>query len=358
MRPCFAFNLAADDSPSTLSIFDEIGFWGVQAKDFVRDLAAVKGKTLNVEINSPGGDVFAGLAIYNALKGSGKEIVVRVMGVAASAASLIAMAGDKIVMPKNTFLMIHNPWSMAVGNADDLRDTADVLDKIGLSLRATYAKRTGMSDEDLEPLLAKDTWLTADEALEMGFATEVTDEVNAQASFDMARADLPEAVVAVFATARIKAEADAAAIEAEAAAAAAAAAALEAPAPAVEAALADRISALATESGFPEFGSTWAVACASLEAVRERMGAAREIRALCAHAKQPATSADAWIRAGKSIVDVRAELIQSMAVEDEATHTDSTSKTKESAPAAAAGTKATTADIWATHKGRSKGKSK
>ena len=92
-----------------------------------------------MEINSPGGDVFAGLAIYNALKGSGKEIVVKVMGVAASAASLIAMAGDKIVMPKNTFLMVHNPWSVAMGNAEELRQTADTLDKIGESLKATYA---------------------------------------------------------------------------------------------------------------------------------------------------------------------------------------------------------------------------
>lgn len=110
MRPCFKFVAATADQPSVLSIYDEIGFWGVQAKDFISDLAKVSSKVLNVEINSPGGDVFAGLAIYNALKGSGKEIVVKVMGVAASAASLIAMAGDKIIMPKNTFMMIHNPW--------------------------------------------------------------------------------------------------------------------------------------------------------------------------------------------------------------------------------------------------------
>ena len=108
MRPCFAFN-AATDTEATLEIYDEIGFWGVQAKEFITQLKGVKAPVLNVEISSPGGDVFAGIAIYNALKASGKEIVVKVMGMAASAASLIAMAGDKIVMPKNSFMMIHNP---------------------------------------------------------------------------------------------------------------------------------------------------------------------------------------------------------------------------------------------------------
>lgn len=397
MRPCFVFKLAEDDSPSTLSIFDEIGFWGVQAKDFIRDLRAVKSKVLNVEINSPGGDVFAGLAIYNALKSSGKEIVVRVMGVAASAASLIAMAGDKIIMPKNTFMMIHNPWSFATGNADALRETADTLEKIGFSLRATYARRTKMSEEDLEPLLAKDTWMTAEEALGLGFATEVVDEVTAQAKFDVARADLPQAVAALFAVAKAAAdpapsaegdttpslEADPAssavtdppsseatdpASSAEATPAASASpAAPAAPTPSAAPAasdggapeavsLAERIAAEATAAGFPQYGPAWGVACRTLDEVAPRVEAAREITALCVLAKHPGR-ADAWIRAGKSVEDVRALLIKLMADEDEATHTDSTAK-KNSAPAAVAGTTATTADIWAIHKGRSKGKTK
>ena len=199
MRPCFKFIPAASaEAPAVLSIYDEIGFWGVQAKDFISELSGITAKVVNVEINSPGGDAFAGLAIYNALKSSGKEIVVKVMGVAASAASLIAMAGDKIIMPKNTFMMVHNPWSFAMGNADELRDTADTLDKIGASLQATYVSRTGQSEDKIKELLSKDTWLTADESLELGFATEVVDDIKAMAVFDMDRAELPEAVRAVF----------------------------------------------------------------------------------------------------------------------------------------------------------------
>ncbi|MEN9317360.1 MAG: hypothetical protein RIS35_3753 [Pseudomonadota bacterium] len=356
MRPCFQFsNLASDDKPATLSIFDEIGFWGVQAKDFVRDLGAVKAKTLNVEINSPGGDMFAGLSIYNALRASGKEVVVTVMGVAASAASLIAMAGDRIVMPKNTFLMIHNPWTVAAGNADALRETADTLDKFGASLRATYATRTGMSEDELDPLLAKDTWLTADEALEKGFATEVVDDVLIQASFDMARADLPEAVKAVFAAARAKVEPPAPEPPAPEASAE--------PPPAPEASqepeplMSEQIVEAAASAGFPEYGATWALACANVTEVSARVEAAREIRSLCALAKQP-NSADAWIRAGKSVQNVREMLIQSMAREDERTHTDSAPRSTNSAPAAASGKPATTATMWATHKVRSKGTSK
>ena len=350
MRPCFQFsNLASEDAPATLSIFDEIGFWGVQAKDFIRDLSAVKSKSLNVEINSPGGDVFAGLAIFNALRSSGKEIVVTVLGVAASAASLIAMAGDRIVMPKNTFMMVHNPWSFAMGNADELRDTADTLDKIGSSLRLTYAARTGLPEDEIAEMLSTDTWLTADEALAKGFATEVIDNVAAKASFDMTRADLPEAVRAVFAAAKEPTPAPE-----------------PTPEPKVEPSVADalpadpeplmseRIVEAAQAAGFGEYGAVWAVACTTVEEMQARVSGAREINSLCALAKSK--SADAWIRAGKTVTDVRAMLIKSMAVDDEANHTDSTPRTNP-APVAAAVKPATTANMWAAHKGQ-KGNSK
>lgn len=355
MRPCFKFsNLASDDAPATLSIYDEIGFWGVQAKDFVSDLGKVKSSTLNVEINSPGGDMFAGLAIFNALRASGKEIVVRVMGVAASAASLIAMAGDKIVMPKNTFMMIHNPWTVALGNADELRQTADTLDKFGASLRETYAAKTGMSEEELAPLLATDTWLTAEEALAKGFATEVVDDISAKASFDMARADLPEAVRKVFAAARSSVEPPAPSATVTEPSDDTTTTSTEQP---DDVPVADQVAALATELGFGEYGATWALACTSLDEVRQRVKNAREIRSLCALAKQQ-NSADDWIRADKSVADVRAMLVTAMARDDERTHTDSTPKSKDTAPAPAAGTQATPAAMWASHKGHGKGKAK
>lgn len=343
MRPCFAFKpAAAADAPETLLIFDEIGFWGVQAKDFVTDLGKVQSKTLNVEINSPGGDVFAGLAIYNALKSSGKEIVVKIMGVAASAASLIAMAGDKIVMPKNTFMMIHNPWSFAMGNADELRETADTLDKIGASLKATYAAKTGMSEEELEPLLAKDTWMTADEALEMGFATEVVEEVKANAAFDMARADLPENVKAVFAQAADDTSDEGSVVDQEI--------------PDGDknevggATFAEQVEAAAKSAELQAFAPLWAVACASMSEVSAKIKDAREIKSLCALAKKQAL-ADGFIKAGTPLPEVRSELVKAMAQEDEATHTD-TSVKNTLATGETAQSKVSPASLWAVHKGQ------
>lgn len=341
MRPCFAFKpAAAADAPATLSIFDEIGFWGVQAKDFVSELNGVQSKTINVEINSPGGDVFAGLAIYNALKMSGKEIVVKVMGVAASAASLIAMAGDKIVMPKNTFMMIHNPWSFAMGNADELREQADVLDKIGSSLLQTYVARTGKSEGEIAPLLAKDTWLTADEALEMGFATEVVEDVKANASFDMARAELPENVKAVFAAATQGPDDDFDAQDND----------TETDS-VVEQTLAEQIEAAASAAEMGQYASLWAVACTSMDDLKARVDQAREIKALCAFAKKP-EAADAAIKAGKSIDVVRAEMVAAMAQADDATHIDTSKSVNEQATGTTAKSGVTTAAIWASHNGR------
>jgi ATP-dependent Clp protease, protease subunit len=342
MRPCFAFkNLASSDEAATLSIYDEIGFWGVQAKDFVSDLSKVQSKSLNVEINSPGGDVFAGLAIYNALKSSGKEINVKVMGVAASAASLIAMAGDKISMPKNTFMMIHNPWSFAMGNADELREQANVLDKIGTSLLQTYAARTGKSEDEIAPLLAKDTWLTADEALEMGFATEVVDDIKANASFDMARAELPDNVKMVFQAAAEQAPEEPVAEEPPAE---------EQTDEGFGLTVAETIEAAAKDAGMEAYASVWAVACASVDELKSKMAEAKEITALYAFAKKP-EMAQAAIRAGKSVTDVRAELVKALATEDEQTHTDNTSPSNEQATRATAKPKVTTAALWASHNG-------
>ena len=327
MRPCFQFLAAANkDEPTTLLIFDEIGFWGVQAKDFVSQLAGIKSSTLNVEINSPGGDVFAGLAIYNALKSSGKEIVTKVTGVAASAASVIFMAGDKRIAPKNTFVMVHNPWLFTVGNADELRDTAATLDKIGASLRGIYTAGTGLSDDEVSEMLSKDTWLTADEAQEKGFVTEVVEEVQANARFDMARADLPEHVKAVFAMASQSKEGQDSGQPAESVEPvepgepAAAAENVEPQNP-----LADQIAAYAKSNGCEVFAAEWGVKFDSLEAVKARVKEATEIKSLCAVANMSA-KADEMIRAGRTVSEVRADLVKALAESDEQTHTDTSQK--------------------------------
>lgn len=341
MRPCFKFNVvsaaAGAGETADLDIFDEIGFWGVQAADFIRDLKAIKASTINVSINSPGGDVFAGLAIYNALKGSGKEIVVKVMGVAASAASLIAMAGDKIVMPKNTFMMVHNPWSFAMGNADELRDTADTLDKIGASLQATYVAKTGQPEDKIKELLAKDTWLSADEALELGFATEVVDDVKANAKFDMARADLPENVKAMF-LAAVKPVAEADPVD---------------PPADDETPVTEQIEALAKAAGLEAHAAVLAVSCKTVDEAKTRIGEAREIKALCVVAKKP-DLAQGLIASSKTVSEVRAQLVKAMAEDDEATHTDSTPKNQGSKTGNSATPQVSTDSLWASHHKASK----
>lgn len=191
MKSWYSIQAKADQA-AEISIYDEIGFWGVTAKQFIGDLKAIDATTIKLAINSPGGAVFDALAIYNALRQHPANVEVTIMGVAASAASIIAMAGDTVVMPENAFMMIHNPLNMAYGNADDLREMADVLDKIGASLVGIYARRTGLPEDEIKALLDAETWLNAEEAVLKGFADELQPELKVAASFDMER--LPDNV--------------------------------------------------------------------------------------------------------------------------------------------------------------------
>lgn len=183
---------ARADQPAEISVFDEIGAWGVTAKQFIGELKAIDATSIKLAINSPGGSVFDALAMYNALRQHPANVEVTVLGIAASAASLLAMAGDTIIMPENAFMMIHNPLNFAYGNADELREMADVLDKIGASLIATYAARTGLPDDEIKALLDAETWLNAEEAVLKGFADELQPALKVAAAFDMDR--LPDAV--------------------------------------------------------------------------------------------------------------------------------------------------------------------
>lgn len=191
---------AKAEQSAEIAIYDDIGAWGVTAKQFIGDLKAISAKSIKLSISSYGGSVFDALAMYNALRQHDADIEVVVMGVAASAASLVAMAGDKIVMPENAFMMVHNPLNFAYGNAEDLREMADVLDKIGASLIATYVARTGLPEEEVKALLDAETWLNAEEAVAKGFADELQPALKIAASADMDR--LPENVRASIADAQ------------------------------------------------------------------------------------------------------------------------------------------------------------
>lgn len=145
-------------------------------RDSLKQLGDVD--TINLHINSPGGSVFEGIAIYNMLKNNPAQINVYVDALAASIASVIAMSGDNIFMPSNSMLMIHNPWTMAMGNANDLRKQADELDRIGELSVTTYLDKAGgkLDADTLHQLMDDETWLTAQEAVNYGLATEVIDD--------------------------------------------------------------------------------------------------------------------------------------------------------------------------------------
>lgn len=178
---------ALDDKTGELTLYGEISdvtWWGdeVTPKQFKEDLDALGDiDTLNIYINSPGGDVFAGQAIYSMLKRHKAQVNVYVDGVAASIASVIAMAGDKVAMPKNAMMMIHNPWMFAMGNANDFRKLADDLEKIGGSMAVAYQEKSGLTAEEIIKIMDAETWLSAEECVEYGFADELEEAKQAAA---------------------------------------------------------------------------------------------------------------------------------------------------------------------------------
>jgi ATP-dependent protease ClpP protease subunit len=171
-----------------IRIYDEIGFWGTDAKSFIAqlDAAAASATEVIVAVNSPGGDVFDAFAIYNALRRHAGKVTARVDGVAASAAGLVVMAGDQVVMPENAMLMIHNPWTIALGSAADLRSTADMMDKARDGILAAYRRKSGQTDEELTAMMDAETWLTALEAQSLGFCDVIEEPVRLAASTNAA----------------------------------------------------------------------------------------------------------------------------------------------------------------------------
>jgi len=183
-----------------IMIYEEIGFWGISAKDFATDIKALGGvKLLNVFINSPGGSIIDGTAIYNTLKNHSARVVVHIDGVALSMGSLIAMAGDHIAMAENGLMMVHNPQGGAAGEAKDLRKTAEIMDKMKANMANTYAGRTGIDVDTIVSLMDDETWMNAEEALDFGFIDEVSGEIELAANFDPTKFDnVPNHILAQF----------------------------------------------------------------------------------------------------------------------------------------------------------------
>lgn len=181
---------ALDEKTGELTLYGEISdvtWWGdeITPKQFKEDLDTLGDiDVLNVYINSPGGDVFAGQTIYSMLKRHKAQVNVYIDGLAASIASLIAMAGDKVIMPENAMMMIHNPWTWGAGNANDFRKLADDLDKIRDSMIVAYKNKSGLSDDEIKDIMDAETWLSAKDCLDKGFADEIEEAKEVAACVD------------------------------------------------------------------------------------------------------------------------------------------------------------------------------
>lgn len=184
MPKWYEIKASVAEDTDEIYIYDEIGGWGIQAKEFIDDLNQITAKKIDLRLNTPGGSVFDGNAMYNALKRHSATITTYIDGLAASMGSIIALAGDKVHMADNAIYMIHNPWTLAFGESADFRKTADTLDKLKSSMVRIYSEKTGMSEDEVIRLMDEETWYTADEARESGFVDDIQEGLKVAACFD------------------------------------------------------------------------------------------------------------------------------------------------------------------------------
>jgi ATP-dependent protease ClpP protease subunit len=313
-------NSTADPSVAEIHIIDWIGDWvddamnrifgeniGLTARAFAEELSKLPASvsTIRVHINSPGGDVQGGINIANALReqgSKGRTVETIVDGIAASIASVIAMAGTKVIMADNALMMVHNPWSIAIGNADDMRKTAEVLDTVRGQVIATYQWHSQLAPEALASLMDAETWMNADEAIANGLATEKIDGLKAAASIDprtVANLKIPE---------KYKARVQALVQPADP---------RESPAP--KAAVATEVLRLCREGACLDIAEALIGENLTLEQVQARITTAKEdrtkaearasqITTLCATSKVPELAAG-YIAGGMTVADVKAHLV-------------------------------------------------
>jgi ATP-dependent protease ClpP protease subunit len=313
----YSVKAKAEGKPVEMSIYDEIGMWGITAKQFITDFKAATAGNPDVElsINSPGGNVFDALAIYNVLARYEGNSTARIDGVAASAASLIAVGAKKIIMPENAFMMIHSASTIAWGEPSNLRKAADDLDKINDGIVAAYRKKTGMEDAALKKMMDEETWMNGLDAVALGFADEMEEPVKIAASARAAEMVQrfkapPQALVA--------------ALEPEETPPAepAPAPAPEPVEPAPSMSAADLVKIAVSECQAAKLSAELATAVlhtsamTSAETIKADVSAAAEIAGLCLAAGVPDTAAT-HIRAGLGVEQVRARLLASRAdIED------------------------------------------
>ena len=284
------------DQPAELLIYDEIGDWqGLSAKSLVEELKGISAAEISVHINSPGGSVFDGIAIYNALRQHPATIHVHIDGLAASIASVIAMAGDTVTMAENALMMIHNPFGWVGGEAEDMRRTADMLDKATEAIAMAYAGKSGHTVNDITPLMAEETWMTAVEAKDYGFIDQVDQPVQLAAGLDLSLfQNVPENL-------RIKSTSPPHPSQNTP---------QQTSIPTTAAASALEIVQLCNQAGHPALAESLLKTGATVDDVKQRLDACKTIGDLCAAAGSDQTTA--FIHSGKSVETVRAELFEQL----------------------------------------------
>lgn len=351
----FTVQAAADGRTAQVAVRGYIGEWGVTDRDFI---AAVESHgevdTIEVAINSRGGEVDHALSIFNFLKNHPARVNMRVDGVAMSAASIVLMAGDDIAMPANAILMVHKPSTFASGQADALRDAADMLDTFESALLETYLARTGKTADDLTALLADETFMTAKEAVANGFADRVlplSSEARAASAVAYAAAlDIPDEVLA-----RAQAEAldDAGSQDGEPPAGAdtepesepesESAGGDDTPLPQ---SLSSRIAAAAAAAGLADYAPHLALdaTLTDMAGVRRAVADAREVVDLCQMVGM-ADAAPDLVRRRVGLAEARKALQARLAEADEALHTNGTPHSGHAPAAPSAGAVSVTS-IW------------
>ena len=172
---------AQGESEAEISIYGPIGGFDINAKDFAEDLKGIEAETIHLRVDSPGGSVIDGISIFNALQRHPAKVITHIDSLAASMGSVVAMAGNEIRMANNALLMIHEPWTVAMGNADELRKNADTLEKMSGNILQAYS-RSQYTPEEVADLMKSETWMTAQEALDAGFVDYIDDGLKAVAS--------------------------------------------------------------------------------------------------------------------------------------------------------------------------------
>lgn len=178
-------------------VYDQIGYWGITAEEFVREIKQIDAETIHLRIDSPGGDVFMARSMKTALEQHSARVIAHVDGLAASAASYLMLAADEVEIAKGAFVMIHNAWVIMLGDKSDLREEADLLEKIDGSFADDYVKKTGRTKDAMTKLMDDETWFEAEEALEIGLVDRVYEkDETPKTRFDLTVFDNPPSALA------------------------------------------------------------------------------------------------------------------------------------------------------------------